>query len=728
MTYLISTSTEWANGNAFSAIRADGTVSLWGDLSYGHHFGDRTRFPSNLNNITQVYSNNVGFYAIRKDGTVFADYYKGASEFSRIDYEDVVDQLVNVVAISTTRWSVAALTSGGAVIYFGLKNNSTEAVHPRLQDGVIKVFTTSEAFAALKNDGSVVVWGTGVYGAGMDSQVYEYLESGVADIVSIGLNGNDAFAALKNDGSVIQWGLAGYESPQGIVATGIKKIFSNGNHFMFLTKDGSIKTSTHIPFEPELSLRLASGVVDIISNEHSFTALKDDGSIVTFLNVQNEYPGGTYGQAWVEIGSDSMRSGWYADVSLNDNWNHTQYLENTKRVKNVVANDTGYAAVLDDGSVITWGYSPANDTESIKDKLASGVNKIFSSFDSFAALKDDGSVLTWGSRNENLGADSRSVADLLKSDVKTLSGHQLGFIALKKDGSVVFWGRYNSFNYSVEGPFVSLGDIKTNQFIIPGLNPITGSGVINGTRVGDSILSGPLNDFLYGANGDDLLVSLDGSDFLSGDAGADTMRGGLGNDIYIVNNTGDRVEEAASAGTDTVQSSITHTLRANVENLVLTGTSAINGTGNTQNNSLTGNAANNVLNGGVGADSINGGGGNDTVIGGAGRDVMAGSTGVDKYVYSSVAESGVGSAARDVVTDFQGGSGEKIDLSTIDAYAPATGNQAFTYIGANLFSGLRGEVRFASSILQLNTGTDKTPNMEIALTGVTSFQSSFLVL
>ena len=59
------------------------------------------------------------------------------------------------------------------------------------------------------------------------------------------------------------------------------------------------------------------------------------------------------------------------------------------------------------------------------------------------------------------------------------------------------------------------------------------------------------------------------------------MAGGAGNDTYIVDNTGDVVTEAANAGTDLVYSSVTYTLTANVENLTLTGSSNINGTGNT---------------------------------------------------------------------------------------------------------------------------------------------------
>ena len=68
------------------------------------------------------------------------------------------------------------------------------------------------------------------------------------------------------------------------------------------------------------------------------------------------------------------------------------------------------------------------------------------------------------------------------------------------------------------------------------------------------------------------------------------MRGGPGNDTYLVDNTGDVVTENSNEGTDTVQSSITYTLGANVENLTLTGTAAINGTGNALDNVLFGNS------------------------------------------------------------------------------------------------------------------------------------------
>lgn len=135
---------------------------------------------------------------------------------------------------------------------------------------------------------------------------------------------------------------------------------------------------------------------------------------------------------------------------------------------------------------------------------------------------------------------------------------------------------------------------------------------------------------LTGSSFNDVLTGNLGNNVIDGGLGADQMSGGLGNDTYVVDNPGDIVVEFFNQGTDLVQSSITFVLDLNgTEHLTLTGTSAINGDGNTLNNTITGNIARNILNGLAGNDVLNAGAGNDDLFGGIGNDVLNGGAGND---------------------------------------------------------------------------------------------------
>jgi Ca2+-binding RTX toxin-like protein len=119
---------------------------------------------------------------------------------------------------------------------------------------------------------------------------------------------------------------------------------------------------------------------------------------------------------------------------------------------------------------------------------------------------------------------------------------------------------------------------------------------------------------LSGTSSGDSLWGFAGNDTLNGGTGKDFMFGGTGNDLYYVDSTGDVITENAGEGTDTIRSSVAFTLGVTLENLTLTGSGNIKGTGNAADNVIIGNSGNNSLTGLGGADTLDGGSGSDTVI------------------------------------------------------------------------------------------------------------------
>lgn len=231
------------------------------------------------------------------------------------------------------------------------------------------------------------------------------------------------------------------------------------------------------------------------------------------------------------------------------------------------------------------------------------------------------------------------------------------------------------------------------------------------------------------------ITGTNASNTLDGKGGADRMAGGLGNDTYIVDNTKDKVTEYAKEGTDLVKASVSYTLASNVENLTLTGSGKISGTGNTLANVITGNSANNTLDGKAGADKLIGGAGNDRLIGGSGgeKDKLYGGSGADTFVFTSAqGSSAVKRGDLDTIYDFSRKQGDEINLKSIDANTKTKADNAFSFIQTDKFHKKPGELRYeiknGDTFIYGDTNGDGVADFAIRLDLSLALKSSDFIL
>ncbi|WP_229720890.1 beta strand repeat-containing protein [Dyella nitratireducens] len=205
------------------------------------------------------------------------------------------------------------------------------------------------------------------------------------------------------------------------------------------------------------------------------------------------------------------------------------------------------------------------------------------------------------------------------------------------------WGSNDTINVSQtndEGSTVFVGGGSAQVTGGSGADSLTAGGrddsVTGGT--GDQVLEATgANDLLTGGSGQDLLTAEGTNDTLIAGTGIDTLIDGSGGgDTFVVNNTADVVQANSVTTNDTIESSVSYALSANVNTLVLEGSSNVTGMGNTDlSNLLEANSGNDTLIAGTGSDTLVGGSGDDVLVAGSGSDVLKGDVGITTYVLNS---------------------------------------------------------------------------------------------
>jgi Ca2+-binding RTX toxin-like protein len=294
----------------------------------------------------------------------------------------------------------------------------------------------------------------------------------------------------------------------------------------------------------------------------------------------------------------------------------------------------------------------------------------------------------------------------------------------------------------------SFGEAQGDTF--SSIENLTGSAYYDflyGNDVANVIRGYDGHDQLFGYGGNDFLDGGNGNDLLDGGTGADTMTGGAGDDSYYVDNASDVVNEAAGQGvSDSLRSSTSYALSANAEIEFMyttdqNSTAALSFTGNDFNQYMSGNEGGNVLNGLGGADRLDGRGGNDLLLGGegddlffggAGADQMSGGGGADQFVYYVTSETGHVLGTFDVITDFNAGQGDKINVSQMDANKLAAGSQDWTFVGAGDPFTAPGQIGVGTdgtnTFIILNDGNNPNDGVAIQISGVHNVDASWFVL
>ena len=294
-------------------------------------------------------------------------------------------------------------------------------------------YKSSFSFAVIKNDGSIVTWGSEYNLANQYVPINTKNLGGITDAKQISSTDWGAFAAFREGGSVVTWGSSAYGGDSSKVATqltNIDKIYSNAQAFAVLKNDKSVVAWGNAINGGDISkVTGLNDVEEIYSTATAFAAVKDDGSVVTW---GNPYYGGVIPTNLV-IELDGK----------NENGEN-------KDVVSIFATNTAFAALRADGSVVTWGDANSGGNSTADATLAKqldgiddtkDVTKIFSTNTAFAALRVDGSVVTWG--NAAYGGNSTLFnTDLV--DVQKIYSNDVSFSALTSS-SLLWWGSSGTY-------------------------------------------------------------------------------------------------------------------------------------------------------------------------------------------------------------------------------------------------------------------------------------------
>ncbi len=363
--------------------------------------------------------------------------------FPEVDYSSVQNDFGGFYNAPNypNEMAFAAIKDDGSIMAWG--NSYSGGKKAPTDSGYTEIYSNERVFVALKADGSITTWGGLKYGGKNAPNVPT--DKGYTEIYSTA----DAFAALKADGSITVWGRVysgGANAPAG---SGYTKIYSNRAAFAALTHDGSIETWGDVYYGGKNAPNAPTdkGYTKIYSTTNAFAALKTDGSIKGWGRAYSGGANAPDDKGYTEIYSNAVAfAALKTDGSIKV-WGEPgdggTNAPDGKGYTKIYSNTYAFAALKADGSIKAWGSSDSGGTNAPDDK---GYTEIYSNDYAFAALKADGSIKAWGSSDFGGTNAPNAPKPTDKGYIKIYSTHE-AFAALKANGSITTWGSLdNSWN------------------------------------------------------------------------------------------------------------------------------------------------------------------------------------------------------------------------------------------------------------------------------------------
>lgn len=546
--------------------------------------------------------------------------YQNSGEF-HINTYTTGDQFAPEITALTNGGFVVTWTSegqdGGAYVIYGQRYDANGVAQGN--EFLVNTTTTSSylpSVTTLTSGGFVVTWSSEAPGSKFHIYGQRFDANGITNgsefLVSTNTThsqSSSSITALTNGGFVVVWISDAQDgSDYGIYG---QRFDANG---AAQDSEFHINTTTTTTYSQSSPL---------------ITALTNGGFVVTWISEGQDSKFDIYGQRYDANGIAQAGEFRVNTTTTTSSLDHSI----------VALTNGGFVATWSSGSSSSDGFGiygqrfDVNGVAQGNEFLVNTTTTRSESSPSITALTNGSFVITWSSvdqdgKNDIYGQrfDANGVAQGSEFLVNTYTfGNQStsSTTALTNGGFVVTWVSTDQESGDVSDRFFSPGGIYGQRYDPEGNKigdlTLTGDANNNNLHVADTTIA---SIRLLGMEGNDRLQGSVGNDALDGGIGADTLIGGLGNDTYFVDNVGDIVTESLNAGTDTVNSSIDYTLPTNLENLNMTGTLAINGTGNDLDNIIIANSADNQLNGGAGNDTLKAGYGRDVLTGGVGDDIF----------------------------------------------------------------------------------------------------------